>query len=120
MDDERELTLEEVESCFGSLCITLSPQVFLRRCETIDYRVDVALDAIKEFCVRLGRLELKDTPTAWNEFMEGTERMVKTLTKWDVFHKETILSVLENDLRWLVGQSVLDDEDPFKLIKLRL
>lgn len=116
--ESKEL-LEEIKLTFRSLDIKLSTAEFVSRCRTIEYRPSVALDAIKEFSIRLEvtgqRLRL-----FWNEFMIGTERMINTLSEWGVLSDEVLLDYLKKDLLWLVGKRVLEDDDPLDLIKLRL
>ena len=118
----RTETIEEIQSVFYNLDMKISPTDFYNQCREIDFNPSVALDAIKEFFVRLKRMGMSSEkmPLAWNDFMGGEKRMIDTLIKWEILSNETILDFLEKDLLWLVGQSVLEDDDPFKLIKLRL
>lgn len=111
--------IEEIEAVFNNLDINLQATEFHIRCRAANYRPSVALDAIKEFALRL-QLTGQSLSSSWNEFMSGTERMAETLAKWEILDEKTLLDFLEKDLLWLVGQGVLDDDDPFKLIKLRL
>lgn len=118
----RTETIEEIQSVFYNFDMKISPTDFYNQCREIGFNPSVALDAIKEFFVRLERtgMSSEKMPQAWNDFMGGTERMIETLTKWKILDEKTILDFLEKDLLWLVGRSVLEDDDPFNLIKLRL
>lgn len=115
----RTETIEEIQSVFYNLDMNISPVDFYNHCREIGFNPSVALDAIKEFSVRL-QLTDEQVALSWNEFMIGTERVIETLTKWKILDEKTILDFLEKDLLWLVGQSALEDDDPFNLIKVRL
>jgi hypothetical protein len=111
--------IEEIQSVFNNLDIKVSPVEFYNQCRAVNYRPSVALDAIKEFALRMQFIGL-NLSGFWNEFMNDLERMMGTLTKWKILDEKALLDFLEKDLLWLVGQNVLDDDDPFHLIKLRL
>jgi hypothetical protein len=107
------------KSTFGDLGLNISPEVFLNSCEAANYNPNTGLEAIKEFSTRLD-LPREKIPEAWNEFMSDTERMVDTLSRWNVLDENTILDFLEKDLIWLVSLNVTQKENPLNLIKVRL
>ncbi len=100
-------TIEEIQSVFSNLDVKISPVEFYNHCQDVGFNPSVALDAIKEFFVRLERMGMpsEKMPLAWNDFMGGEKRMIDTLTKWEILSNETILDFLEKDLLWLVGKS---------------
>lgn len=110
----RTETIEEIQSAFYNLDMKISPVDFYNQCREIGFNPSVALHAIKEFSVRL---QLTGEQVAfWNEFMIETERMIKTLT----IRRKDDFEFLGKRPVWLVVQGVLEDDDPFNLIKLRL
>lgn len=110
--------IDEIRLTSIHLDLDISPELFVSRCEAADYRIPVALDAIKELGL-VNIITSEDLMLYWDITMTDIGKTIKILQDCNYSgdlekYADEMLSIRG------LKKNVLEDDSSLNLIKIRL